>query len=39
MNLNEDQLKELDEMAGLFYSLEEIADNLEIDPEELEKKS
>jgi hypothetical protein len=36
MNLSEDQLKEVEEMAGLFFSVEDIADNLELDDQELE---
>lgn len=36
MNLSEDQLKEVEEMAGLFFSVEDIADNLELDEKELE---
>lgn len=37
MNLSEEQIEEIEEMAGLFYSLEDIADNIEIDLDELEK--
>ena len=37
MNLNEDQLSEIEEMAGLFFSIEDIADNLEMDEETLEQ--
>ena len=36
MNLNEAQLKEVEEMAGLFFGIEDIADNLELDHDELE---
>ena len=36
MNLSEDQLNEVEEMAGLFFSVEDIADNLELDDQELE---
>jgi len=34
MNLNEQQLKAIEEMAKLFYSPEDIAINLEADPDE-----
>ncbi|KAF0198390.1 MAG: hypothetical protein FD166_1443 [Bacteroidetes bacterium] len=34
MNLTEDQLKEIESMAALFFSPEEIAENIEVDPEE-----
>jgi hypothetical protein len=37
MNLSAEQLSELEEMAGLFFSIEDISDNLEVDSEELEK--
>ena len=33
MNLNEEQLNEVEELAGLFFSPEEIAVNLELDEE------
>ena len=33
MNLNGEQLKEVEEMAGLFFSPEEIAVNLELNEE------
>ena len=36
MNLNEDQLSEIEQMAGLFFSPEDIAINLELDEEETE---
>jgi hypothetical protein len=36
MNLTEDQLKEIEDMAGLFFSVEDIADNLELDESQLE---
>lgn len=36
MNLNEEQLKEVAEMAGLFFSFEDVADNLELDQSQLE---
>lgn len=36
MNLNEDQLSEIEEMAGLFFSPEDIAINLELDEEDTE---
>ena len=36
MNLTEDQLNEVQRMAGLFFSIEAIADNLELDDDELE---
>ncbi|MEI7424193.1 MAG: hypothetical protein WCK18_18970 [Prolixibacteraceae bacterium] len=36
MNLNEEQLKEVAEMAGLFFSIEDVADNLELDQSQLE---
>lgn len=36
MNLNEDQLSEIEEMAGLFFSPEDIAVNLELDDEDTE---
>lgn len=34
MNLNEEQLNEVEELAALFFSPEEIAVNLEMDEEE-----
>lgn len=34
MNLTEDQLKEIESMASLFFSPEEIAQNIEVDPDE-----
>jgi hypothetical protein len=37
MNLNAEQLNEVEEMAGLFFSIEDIADNLELDDAELEE--
>ncbi len=36
MNLNEDQLSEIEEMAGLFFSPQDIAINLELDEEDTE---
>lgn len=36
MNLTEEQLSEVEEMAGLFFSIDNIADNLELDETELE---
>lgn len=36
MNLNEDQLSEIEEMAGLFFSPEDIAINLELDEDDTE---
>ena len=36
MNLTEEQLNEVEELAGLFFSPEEIAVNLELDQEETE---
>ena len=36
MNLNEDQLNEIEQMAGLFFSPEEVAVNLEMDEEDTE---
>jgi hypothetical protein len=36
MNLNEDQLSEIEEMAGLFFSPEDIAVNLELEDEDTE---
>lgn len=36
MNLTEEQLSEVEEMAGLFFSIDNIADNLELDEAELE---
>jgi len=36
MNLNEDQLNEIEEMAGLFFSPEDIAVNLELEEEDTE---
>ena len=33
MNLNEEQLNEVEELAGLFFSPEDIAVNLELDEE------
>ncbi len=37
MNLSEDQLKEIEEMAGLFFSIEDITDNLQLDDEALQE--
>ena len=34
MNLNEDQLNEIEQMAGLFFSPEDVAVNLELDEED-----
>jgi hypothetical protein len=34
MYLNEEQIKEIEEMAELFFSLDEIATNAEIDSED-----
>jgi len=34
MYLTEDQLKEIESMASLFFTPEEIAINIEVDPEE-----
>ncbi len=43
MNLTTEQLDEVQEMAGLFFSPEDIADNLEVDAddfrEEIESKT
>jgi hypothetical protein len=36
MNFSEDQLKEIEEMAGLFFSANDIAINLELNDEETE---
>jgi hypothetical protein len=36
MNFSEDQLNEIEQMAGLFFSIEDIADNLELDEQTLE---
>ena len=36
MNLNEEQLNEVEELAGLFFSPEDIAVNLELNEEETE---
>ena len=36
MNLNEDQLNEIEQMAGLFFSPEDIAVNLEMDEDDTE---
>ena len=36
MNLNEDQLNEIEQMAGLFFSPEDVAVNLEMDEEDTE---
>ena len=36
MNLNEDQLNEIQQMAGLFFSPEDVAVNLEMDEEDTE---
>jgi len=36
MNLNEDQLSEIEEMAGLFFSPETVAVNLELDDDDTE---
>jgi len=35
MNLTEEQIKSITDMAELFYSPEEIAINIEVDPDEL----
>ncbi len=37
MNLTGEQLSEVEEMAGLFFSVEDIADNLELDEFSLEE--
>jgi hypothetical protein len=37
MNLSEEQRNEVEEMAGLFFSVEDIADNLELGEEDLEE--
>lgn len=34
MNLNEEQIKDIEEMAELFYSPEEIAINIEVDADD-----
>ena len=36
MNFSEDQLKEIEDMAGLFFGAEDIAINLELNEEETE---
>ena len=36
MNFSEDQLKEIEDMAGLFFGAEDIAINLELTEEETE---
>ena len=36
MNLNEDQLNEIEQMAGLFFSPEDVAVNLEMDEDDTE---
>jgi hypothetical protein len=36
MNFSEDQLKEIEDMAGLFFGAEDIAINLELNEEESE---
>lgn len=36
MNLNEDQLSEIQQMAGLFFSPEDVAVNLEMDEDDTE---
>jgi hypothetical protein len=36
MNFSEDQLKEIEDMAGLFFGVEDIAINLELNEEETE---
>ena len=36
MNLNEDQLNEIEQMAGLFFSPDDVAVNLELDEEDTE---
>lgn len=36
MNLTEDQLNEVQQMAGLFFAIEDVADNLEFTESELE---
>ena len=35
MNLNEEQLSEIEVMSSLYFSVSEIAINIEVDPEEL----
>ncbi|MCX6231126.1 MAG: hypothetical protein NTZ33_06240 [Bacteroidetes bacterium] len=35
MNLDAEQLKEIERMAELFFSAEEIAVNIEVDPDDL----
>ena len=36
MNLSEEQLSEIQEMAGLFFSIQDISDNLEMNQGEVE---
>ena len=36
MNLNEDQLNEIEQMAGLFFSPNDVAVNLELEEEDTE---
>ena len=36
MNLSEEQLSEIEEMAGLFFAIEDIADNLELTEAQVE---
>ena len=36
MNLTEEQLSEVQEMAGLFFAIEDIADNLELTETQVE---
>jgi len=36
MNLSEEQLSEVQEMAGLFFAIEDIADNLELTEAQVE---
>jgi hypothetical protein len=36
MNLNEDQLNEIEEMAGLFFSPQDVAANLELEDDDTE---
>jgi hypothetical protein len=36
MNLSEEQLSEVQEMAGLFFCVEDVADNLELSITEIE---
>lgn len=34
--MSEEQLKEVEEMAGLFFGIEDICDNLQLDDEEIQ---